>query len=112
MVSSQVATSKGTTAVSALKRHVIPMLIVAVTTLVAVAPTAAADCNSTGGSTLCSSSGTVKGSSGAPANLPTYNPYPCYGNPTCDYYDTYDPGIAWGLPNFGGGGGGIFGGRN
>ena len=98
------------------KRHLVPVLAIAVATLgVAVAPTAAADCNSTGGSTLCSSGGTVKGSSGAPANLPTYNPYPCYGNPTCDYYDTYDPGISWDLPNLGGGiggGGGIFGGRN
>ena len=104
------------------KRLIIAMLTVAVATLgVWAAPSASADCNSTGGSTLCASGGTVKGSSGAPANLPTYNPYPCYGTPTCDYYDTYDPGIAWNLPSFGGGrggggngtggGGGILGGR-
>lgn len=95
------------------KLTLVPVLAVAVATLgVAVAPTAAADCNTTGGSTLCSSSGTVTGSSGAPTSVPRYNPYPCYGDPTCDYYDIYDPGISWDLPNLGGGGGGIFGGRN
>jgi hypothetical protein len=100
------------------KLTLVPVLALAVTTLwVTGAPTAAADCNTTGGSTLCSSSGTVTGSSGAPTSVPRYNPYPCYGDPTCDYYDTYDPGIAWDLPNLGGGGGigvggGIFGGRN
>jgi hypothetical protein len=94
------------------KLTLVPVLAVVVATLgVAVAPTAVADCNSTGGSTLCSSSGTVTGSSGAPTSVPRYNPYPCYGSPTCDYYDTYDPGISWDLPNLGGGGG-IFGGRN
>jgi len=93
--------------VSVLMRRVIAMLTTAVATLgVLAAPTAAADCNSTGGSTLCASGGSVRGSSGAPANLPTYNPYPCYGTSTCDYYDTYDPGIAWSLPGRGGGGGG------
>ena len=101
----------------------IPAVAVALAAVgIAVAPSAVADCNTTGGSTLCSSSGTVKGSSGAPTSVPTYNPYPCYGDPTCDYYDTYDPGISWDLPNLGGGGigggngigggGGIFGGRN
>jgi hypothetical protein len=71
----------------------------------AFAPMAAADCNYSGGSTLCAS-GTVSGSSGAPAELPAYSPYPCYGDPTCDYYDIYDPGISWDLPNFGRPGGG------
>ena len=97
--------------------HLIPAVAVAMAAFgIAAAPSAVADCNTTGGSTLCSSGGTVKGSSGAPTSIPTYNPYPCYGDPTCDYYDIYDPGIAWDLPNFGGGngiggGGGFFGGR-
>jgi len=67
----------------------------------AVAPSAKADCNTVTGSTLCAS-GTVSGSSGAPTSVPQYSPYPCYGNPTCDYYDIYDPGISWDLPSFGG----------
>ena len=67
----------------------------------AVAPSASADCNTVTGSTLCAS-GTVSGSSGAPTSVPQYSPYPCYGNPTCDYYDIYDPGVSWDLPSFGG----------
>ena len=99
-----------------IKLQTIPLLVVAAATVgIVLAPTAGADCNTTAGSTLCSSGGSVRGSSGAPTALPTFNPYPCYGDPTCDYYDTYDPGISWDLPNLGGGiggGGGIFGGRN
>lgn len=77
------------------------MLAIAASTLgIAVAPTAAADCNTVTGSTLCAS-GSVKGSSGAPTSVPSYNPYPCYGNPACDYYDDYNPGIIFDLPNFG-----------
>jgi hypothetical protein len=34
--------------------------------------------------------------------VPSYNPYPCYGNPACDYYDDYNPGIIFDLPVFGG----------
>ena len=69
---------------------------------VATAPVAAADCNTVTGSTLCASGGTVKGSSGAPTSVPTYNPYPCYGSPGCDYYDNYNPGLIFDLtPNFG-----------
>ncbi|MFM9034056.1 MAG: hypothetical protein ACKOQ4_07170 [Mycobacterium sp.] len=67
-----------------------------------VASPAAADCNTVTGSTLCAS-GTVKGSSGAPTSVPAYDPYPCYGNPACDFYDDYNPGIIWDLPNIGGG---------
>lgn len=68
---------------------------------VAVAPTAAADCNTVTGSTLCAS-GTVTGSAGAPTNVPVYNPYPCYGTPACDFYDDYNPGLIFDLsPNFG-----------
>lgn len=67
----------------------------------AVAPSAQADCNTVTGSTLCAS-GTVSGSAGAPTSVPQYSPYPCYGNPACDYYDIYDPGISWDLPSFGG----------
>lgn len=74
------------------------MLATAATALgIAIAPTAAADCNTVTGSTLCAS-GTVKGSSGAPTSVPSYNPYPCYGDPGCDYYDDYNPGIIFDLP--------------
>lgn len=84
----------------------IPALAIAAAALAfAAAPAAGADCNTVTGSTLCAS-GSVKGSSGAPTSVPTYNPYPCYGNPACDYYDDYNPGIIFDLPNFGGGGGG------
>lgn len=79
------------------------MLTAAATFGLAAAPTAGADCNTVTGSTLCAS-GTVKGSSGAPTSVPTYNPYPCYGNPACDYYDDYNPGIIFDLPSFGFGG--------
>ena len=71
--------------------HLIPVLAVAATTVgIVVAPSAAADCNYSGGSTLCAS-GTVRGSSGAPTNVPAYDPGPCVGDPTCDYYDNYAP---------------------
>jgi hypothetical protein len=50
---------------------------------------------------LCAS-GTVTGSSGAPTGVPVYNPYPCYGNPGCDFYDDYNPGLIFDLsPDFG-----------
>lgn len=86
----------------------IPVFAITATALaLAAAPTATADCNTVTGSTLCAS-GSVSGSSGAPTSVPRYNPYPCYGNPTCDYYDIYDPGISFDLPDFGfGGGGGV-----
>ncbi len=80
-----------------------PLLAVATCAAgIALAAPVAADCNTVTGSTLCAS-GTVKGSAGAPTSVPTYNPYPCYGNPACDFYDDYNPGIVWDLPNFGGG---------
>lgn len=83
---------------------VVPALAIASAAMVlAVAPSAKADCNTVTSSTLCAS-GTVSGSAGAPTSVPQYNPYPCYGNPTCDYYDIYDPGISWDLPDFNFGG--------
>lgn len=86
--------------------HLIPGLAVAAGVVgIVVAPAASADCNSTGGSTLCSSGGSVRGSSGAPTSLPTFDPYPCVGTPGCDYYDSYDPGVIFDPPNWGGGGG-------
>lgn len=113
------------------KLHIIPLLAVAATAMgTVVAPTAAADCNSVGNSTLCSSGGSVRGSSGAPSGVPTYDPYPCVGDPLCYYYDDYDVGVVFDPPNGGigrpgpvdpgfgvgrpgiGGGGGIGGGRN
>lgn len=68
-----------------------------------VASPAAADCNYSGGSTLCAS-GTVRGGSAPPQA--SFDPYPCYGDPTCDYYDTWDPNIYLDLPDIGGGPGG------
>ena len=83
---------------------VVPTLVITVTAAaVAFSPSAEADCNTVTGSTLCAS-GTVTGSAGAPTSIPKYSPYPCYGDPTCDYYDTYDPGISWDLPDFNFGG--------
>lgn len=87
-------------------RGLVPLVVMAAVALGgAIAPRAAADCNTVTGSTLCAS-GTVSGSSGAPTSIPRYSPYPCYGNPVCDYYDIYDPGISFDLPDFGFGGGG------
>ncbi len=86
--------------VTALRLIPVPVmgLVIGAAALVA-APTAAADCNTVTGSTLCAS-GTVTGSSGAPTSVPTYSPYPCYGNPACDYYDDYNPGLIFDLsPN-------------
>jgi hypothetical protein len=60
------------------------------------APMASADCNYSGGSTLCSSTGTVRGGS-APASA--FDPYPCSnGDPLCAYYDDWDPQIYIDLP--------------
>lgn len=84
--------------------RLVPALAIAATAVgFAAAPSAQADCNTVTGSTLCAS-GTVSGSSGAPTSVPQYSPYPCYGNPACDYYDIYDPGISWDLPDFNFGG--------
>lgn len=97
---------------------------------VAVAAPATADCNYSGGSTLCASGDVRGGSSSAPSGASApYSPYPCYdyGDPLCLAYDDYDPGIVFDLPNrinrpvdpgYGvgrpgiGGGGGRPGGRN
>jgi hypothetical protein len=95
--------------------YVLPVLVAAAAAAVgiAVAPTAAADCNYSGGSTLCAS-GTVRGSNGAPTSTPAYDPYPCTNDPLCLYYDDYDPFVVLNPPDFdfgrpgrpGGGGGG------
>lgn len=83
--------------------YLIPVLG-AVGALVSVAPpSATADCNYSGGSTLCSSTGSVRGGS-APA--PAFDPYPCSnGDPLCAYYDNWDPQIYIDLPPIGGIGG-------
>ena len=71
------------------------------------APTAAADCNTSGYATVCSQ-GEVRGGSG-PAPVTAYDPYQC-SDPYLCYYDTYDPLIVidpdWGIGRPGGGGGG------
>jgi hypothetical protein len=95
--------------------YLIPVLAAAATLILVEAPSASADCNYSGGSTLCSSTGTVRGGS-APAQ--TFDPYPCSnGDPLCAYYDDWDPQIYIdrpGRPNGpnrpGGGGGPIIGG--
>lgn len=90
--------------------HLIPVAVLAAATVsIVVAPSAAADCNYSGGSTLCAS-GTVRGGSAPPqAN---FDPYPCTGDPTCLYYDNWDPNIYLdlGRPGDGGGGPGVGGG--
>lgn len=68
----------------------------------AVSPSAFADCNYSGGSTLCASGDVRGGSSGAPQGRSApYSPYPCYdyGDPLCLAYDDYDPGIIFDPPN-------------
>jgi|SRR5689334_10438834 hypothetical protein len=89
--------------------YLVPVVAVAAAAgAILAAPSAAADCNYSGGSTLCAH-GTVKGSSGAPTDVAAYDPYPCVGDPTCDFYDDYDPGIIVdpSPPGRPGGGGGI-----
>lgn len=69
---------------------------------VAMAPTATADCNYSGGSTLCASGDVRGGSSGTVSGgSAPYSPYPCYdyGDPLCLAYDNYDPGIIFDPPN-------------
>ncbi|MDQ1304264.1 MAG: hypothetical protein QG671_91 [Actinomycetota bacterium] len=89
----------------------IPALAAAATTGgMFLAPTAIADCNSVGNSTLCSSGGSVRGSSGAPSGVPVYDPYPCVDDPLCYIYDDYDPGAVFDPPDVGIGGPGIGGG--
>jgi hypothetical protein len=72
--------------------YAIPMLSVAATLGVLGVPSASADCNYSGGSSLCSSTGTVRGSSAPPPA--TFDPYPCNtADPLCAYYDVWDPQI-------------------
>ncbi|CAN5709603.1 hypothetical protein BH09ACT8_BH09ACT8_44500 [soil metagenome] len=72
--------------------YAIPLLSVASTLAIVGAPAATADCNYSGGSTLCSSTGTVRGGSAPPP--PTFDPYPCStADPLCAYYDVWDPQI-------------------
>jgi len=64
-----------------------------------------ADCNYATGGTLCAS-GTVIDSPSSASGIPDYDPYPCSGSPTCDYYDIYDPGASADPPVAGIAGGG------
>ena len=76
--------------------YLIAILSAASTLGIAGAPSASADCNYSGGSTLCSSTGTVRGGS-APA--PSFDQYPCSNaDPLCAYYDNWDPQIYIDLP--------------
>ena len=90
--------------------YAIPMITVAAALGAPGAPPANADCNYSGGSTLCSSTGSVRGGSAPPPA--TFNPYPCSNaDPLCAYYDDWDPQIYIDLPPVrpgrpGGGGGG------
>ena len=78
-------------------------------TIVATAPTAGADCNYAGGSTICAQ-GEVRGADGVPRAATPAVPYPCENDWYCgtdwDLDVDWDPGPnrPW-LP--GGGGGGI-----
>jgi hypothetical protein len=84
--------------------YLIPILGMAAGLIIMGPPPAGADCNYSGGATLCSSTGSVRGGS-APA--PTFDPYPCsYGDPLCAYYDGYDPQIYLDIDRPGSGPGG------
>ena len=90
--------------------YLIPIAGVTIALGVAAAPSAGADCNYSGGATLCSSTGEVRGGSAPPPA--TYDPYPCNNSdPLCAYYDDWDPQIYLDFdrpdrPNRPGGGGG------
>lgn len=94
------------TSVHLRQRYLVPVLATAAATAVGivVAPTAA-DCSSSGASTICSSQGEVRGGTG-PSPVSTYDPYQC-SDPYLCYYDTYDPLIVidpgWGGGRTGGG---------
>jgi hypothetical protein len=79
------------------------LALVAAAAPLSVAAPAGADCNYSGGSTLCASGDVRGGSNSAPAPSAPYSPYPCYdfNDPLCLYYDDYDPGIVFDLPNRG-----------
>lgn len=83
--------------------YLIPAFAVTATAVgIGVASTAAADCNYSGGTTLCASGGTVTGGS-APAPG-SFNPYPCRNDPAlCNYYETWDPNIYLDVGRPGGG---------
>ena len=85
--------------------NLIPLLGLAAGLGVGIAPTAAADGNYSGGATLCSSTGEVRGGSAPPPS--SYNPYDCnYGDPLCQYgYDGWDPQIYLDIDRPGGPGG-------
>ena len=72
--------------------YLMPALALCATAVgIGAAAPAQADCNTSGGSTLCSSTGSVRGGSAPPpAN---FNPYPCTGDSTCMYYDNWDPNL-------------------
>ncbi|MCV7192609.1 hypothetical protein [Mycolicibacterium brumae] len=73
----------------------IPPLLLAVGTGVALAPPAAADCVSSGGTTICSQ-GDVRGADGSGPGV--YSPYPCEYDWYC--YDGFD--IVWDIDGGGG----------
>lgn len=77
-----------------IRRHLAALSILAAGAGIVAPPTATADCNYAGGSSLCAS-GDVRGPSGNPGPSAPYSPYPCYdyGDPLCLAYDNYDPGI-------------------
>ena len=68
-----------------LKSCLIPGLLLAMTggSLTVTAPPAFADCNSSGGVTVCAQ-GTVDGPSGQPGPSGPYYPYPCDDDWLCD----------------------------
>ena len=71
----------------------------------AVAPSAAAECHTSGASTICSQGEVRGGNSQSPVS--TYDPYQC-SDPYLCLYDDYDPLIVidpdWGINRPGGGG--------
>lgn len=93
---------------NSIKRSAIGIFGVAVfpAAILITAPTAAADCNYAGGSTVCAQ-GEVRGPDGVPRAATPVVPYPCEYDWYCG--TDWDLDIGWdpGRPNRPGGGGGI-----
>lgn len=106
--SSGAISCKGGASVRTTQRYLVLGLISAIAPIgfVATAPSAKADCTSSGYSTVCAQ-GEVRGQDGVPRAATPVVPYPCEYDWYCG--NDWDLGIAWnpGRPGRPGGGGGI-----
>jgi hypothetical protein len=84
------------------------LVAVAATIGIVAAPSAAAECNSSGGATVCAQ-GDVRGGSGGGSTTGAYYPYPCEDDWLCgdgELSVILDPPSIGGGPIWGGGPGG------